>query len=489
MPIVKRFKRAWRGFFEDAPSGAGLGASFSSAHQVAGGSGRWPMNASLWAPVNQTEAAARLARHRVAYIAKNSPLCASIILTFVTAAVADGPTAKSNLADADEAADLERRWNAWAAQCDVEGICDLGGYLSRIVQGWLIDGEAFTHLVVLDDELKLRYLAADQVDSNYTRVLGSMVSGTSPRIIRGIEVDEQGRRVGYWILPSQLDVAWAVVGPPTFFPAADICHMHEPAFAGQLRGMSPLAPVAPRLLQLDQTEDAACQKVLINALMTGFIRGDNADNFGGLTAGDATTGFDPSQLSMEPGALRVLPFGTDVTFTPTIDMTTITDIIKHMGRSACAGAAVPFILASGDLSETNFSSAQVGIQNFKRRIRAFQQNNLVAQVLAPIWRRFVLLEVLMGRIEARNFEADPASYLTAKWIFPGWPALDPLKQAKADVLELNGKLRSRTEIAAEHGRDISEINAEIENDLLAPDLTQTASAALAQPEVNDNANA
>jgi lambda family phage portal protein len=275
-------------------------------------------------------------------------------------------------------------------------------------------------------------------------------------------------------------VPWASVGPPVRIPAADIVHLFEPRFAGQLRGISPLAPIATRLLEIDALEDAVLAKARVNALFTGFVR--DMDGSSGL-AGDGK--IDPATLSMEPGTLRVLPAGTDVTFTPQADIGAIGEVLKHMIRSACAGVAIPYMLAASDLAETNFSSAQVGIAAFKRRIKAFQQNHIVAQVLAPVWKRFVMLEVLTGRIRAPDFERNPESYLTAKFLFPGWPALDPLKQSKATVLDLNAGIRSRAEVIAENGRDVADVDAEIEADNIQGDLTAVSAAALAQPEPQD----
>ncbi|HEX2337063.1 MAG TPA: phage portal protein [Hyphomicrobiaceae bacterium] len=241
--------------------------TFRRQFDVAGGSGRWPASATLFAPVNQAQAAAGVARKRVAYLVENSPLAASIVHNFITAAVADGPSVRSNVRDPDERADLELRWDTFVRGCDIEGVVDLGGFLSRLVRGFMIDGEAFTHFAVDDDQLRLRLLSAEQIDQAMTRV-GSMTTGTAPRIVQGIETDAAGRRAAYWVLPSQPDVVWASIGPPVRVPAMDVCHLYEPRFPGQLRGLSPLAAVATRLLEIDALEDAALKKAQVNALFT-----------------------------------------------------------------------------------------------------------------------------------------------------------------------------------------------------------------------------
>ena len=42
--------------------------------------------------------------------------------------------------------------------------------------------------------------------------------------------------------------------------------------------------------------------------------------------------------------------------------------------------------------------------------------------------------VLAGALDAPGFAADPAPYLTAKWIPQGWQWVDPEKEFKAVVL-------------------------------------------------------
>ena len=163
-------------------------------------------------------------------------------------------------------------------------------------------------------------------------------------------------------------------------------------------------------------------------------------------------------------------------------MSTVAEVLRHMTRLVCAGAGVPYFMAAGDYSDVNFSAGKLGLAAFQRRVKAIQQNNIVAQLLRPIWNRFVLLEVLSGRMRAPDYESSPQNY-NANFLFAGWPPLDELKAAKADTLELNARLRSRAEIAAARGRSLDDLNREIENDPLMPDLAGSAGSIAAQPEL------
>jgi capsid protein len=108
----------------------------------------------------------------------------------------------------------------------------------------------------------------------------------------------------------------------------------------------------------------------------------------------------------------------------------------------------------------------MGLEQFKRACSRIQSTMLVAQLLQPIWERFVLIEVLSGRLEARDYESAPELYNEVDFRWPAWPSLDPSIDASADEVNLRNKLKSRAEIIAQRGRDIADVDAEIERDPL-----------------------
>ena len=325
--------------------------------------------------------------------------------------------------------------------------------------------------------LRLQLLTADQVDSSKT-IPSLGMTGDAPMIVAGVEFDALGRRVAFWVFETPLDAPWASVRPAVRVRAEDVCHVFEPRFPGVPRGLSPLAAIAPLAQELDQCHDAAVVKLKTTALVSMIVR----DLEGSAVPIDGTT--DPASLHLEPGATLRLPPGTDVSFPPTAEMSSIGEVLKHFARLICAGAGTPYFMASSDYGEVNYSAGKMGLATFLRRVKAIQQNHIVAQLLNPVWQRFVLLEVLSGRLRAPDYESNPQAY-TASFLFPGWPALDELKAAKADTLNVAAKLRSRQEIIAEGGRDPADVDAEIEADPFAPDLAASATAIANQPETQD----
>jgi lambda family phage portal protein len=344
------------------------------------------------------------------------------------------------------------------SDCDQEGLADLGGLLGSSTRTLVAAGEALFHLVTSPrGELRLRHLSPEQLDPAMTREVENMA-----RIVSGVEFAPDGRRVAYHIYPSQPDLVVSVVTQPVRIPAEDILHIFEPRVPGQVRGVSWLASVLTRLQQLDRLEDALLARANTAALFGGFVTDPEG------TSGFGTGKIDPQSLSLEPGILRLLPPAATITFPNMPSNDDMPDILRHIIRQIAVGTGLPYELLASDLTQTNYSSAKAGLEAFKRRVTALRSNLLNARVIEPIWRRFVTLEILSGRLYAPDFERDPTPYfaMTANW--PGFASLDPYREAQADVTLLQSGLRSRAEIIASRGRDVAEVDREIEADTFRP---------------------
>jgi lambda family phage portal protein len=439
-------------------------AGNASGFDAAGHGDRWPRSSLIWSPVSQSLAAAGPVARRADWLANNSPTAASFVEAWVNNLVSTGPTVRAGHPDEAVRRMLEAAWSRWSARCDAEGNGDLAGYLTKLVRNLVITGDSFSHLVIVDRRLRLKLLNTEQVWRPLTRVLPD-----GRRIFSGVEVDQGGRRVGYWTLPFQMDLPWAIFPLPERISADDLLHAFLPQFPGAVRGISWLTPIAARLLELDRGEDAMLARINVAALFAGFIR--DIDGNSGFAA-DAHPGRDGKapELSMEPGSLRILPPGCDIIFPSNIpDTAGATDFIKHLLRSVAAGGGVPASILTGDLSDVNYSSARMGLESFRRAVARLQQSLLVAQVLQPVWERFITVEILSGRLAARDFEDNPEAYYDVDFRWPGWASLDPVKDANADDIALANRTKSRAEVIATRGRDIEDVDREIAADPYKPD--------------------
>ena len=432
------------------------GVLFARQYEAAGASPRWPVSAIMPSQPSAALAARAIVSRKAAWLAANAPVASSICHTFCTSLIGDGPSAQSGHPNRAMRRALETIWGRFYKKADIEG-GDLVSVLNRVVRALVVDGEGFVRLLTVGrGELRLQLLPASQIDSSISRELPG-----GSTIVQGVERGPNGERLAYWVLPASPDGPLpAMIGPAVRVDAADICHVYEPQFPGQVRGMSWLHSVATRLLELDSTEDAGIMKAKTSCLLAGFIRS--------LEGGPGDDLTPDAELSLEPGVLRRLRMGEDISFSPTSDMEGLNGFLVHLARSIAAGVGAPHELISGDLSNVNYSSAKLGLEGFRRRVKALRASVLVSRLLDPVWQRLITLEVLTGRLSAPGFEADPEPYFDASFLWPEFTSLDPMKETQADVDALNAGLRSRQEIIAARGRDPDEVTAELAADSFRP---------------------
>ena len=143
----------------------------------------------------------------------------------------------------------------------------------------VIDGEAFVQVMMTEDGPRLRLIPPELVDESMTRELGG-----GALIVQGVEFDADGRRVAYHVCPSRPHDVFASYAPAVRIPADQILHVFKPLAAGQVRGVSWLAPVILPASEFDQLCDALLLGVKIAAMHAGFLVDQNG------TAGEPYTG-------------------------------------------------------------------------------------------------------------------------------------------------------------------------------------------------------
>jgi lambda family phage portal protein len=373
----------------------------------------------------------------------NTPQGRRIVEAWTSALVGRGWQARSQHPDRDTAARLNDAFEALA-----------NPVLPPVARCLVRDGEAFVHLRPTDDGgLRPEVLDPAQVDASLSRPLDG-----GGRIEQGVELDRDGNVIAYHVLREPPGSGFAPY-ETVRIPASDMIHTFDRQFPGQVRGLSWLAPILLKLADRDQLADALVAQAKIGALLTGFIR----DPEGGAAGFDQGASGGQWNVALEPGAMRILPPGADVTFTPQPQgLRDAVSFVASIDREIAAGAGITYEALTGDLGAANYSSARVGLLDFRRRAEALQRHLIEAQVLRPLWRRWIAVQVLAGTVPA-----DPVSladHLEVRFIGPGFDWVDPEAQVAAEIAAINAGLKSREEVVAARGRDIDELDAELARD-------------------------
>ncbi|TPI16580.1 phage portal protein [Mesorhizobium sp. B4-1-1] len=349
---------------------------------------------------------------------------------------------------------LARGFSLWADQADADGRCDFFGIQLGLVRDMVVLGEGLG--VWMADAMtgapQMRRLHPEQLDR----------SKSDGRLINdGVEFDAFGRIVAYWIRRAgpNLDALSAAALAPERWPAADVVHIFRPLFPGQIRGLSWLTPVLVPANTLVQLIDAMIERCRVSALHVGFIVAPDGEP---VYEGETYNG--TTDVAMEPGAMVDIPPGTDVRFSEPPDAGNVPEFVASILRMIAAGVGMAAEQLSGDYSQVNYSSARAALLEFRRFAQTIQHQVIVFQLCRPAWRRFLLWQVLSGRISATAFRTAEADFMAVKWLPPKWDWVDPLKDSEAAVLQINNRLVSRAQVVAEQGYDIEELDAEIAAD-------------------------
>lgn len=433
-----------------AEAGRNTGAPGLTERRLDAASGRRGMG--TFGPINsEVAASATPLRLRSLHAARNNPLVVNGVTALVTGTVGAGivPTCQAATQGTREAA--QHLWRAWVDVADADSRMSFYGLQALVTRTMLEEGEVFAIMIPERDGLRVRVLGADMLPMEDDR----NITGTGNRVISGIELTEDGRRVAYHFLKARPDDPTVTGWETIRVPAENVIHVFEQLSPGQLRGISRLASVLLPLSELDKYNDAELMKQSIASCLVGIIidPNGNASSFSGNVADGVLTG------GIEPGTLKSLPPGYDIKFSTPPPNNSNGPFIKTQLDAIAAGLGVPTYLLSNDVSTANYSSLRAALVEFRARIEQFQYNVLIHQFCRPVWRMWVTTEVLSGRLPGTIED-----YLAVEWLPPKMAWVDPEKDARAEILAINAGLKSRRQAVAGLGWDIEQLDQEIAAD-------------------------
>lgn len=395
----------------------------------------------------EVAAAGYLLSSRAEYLIHNNAWISQAVANWVGALVGSGLMPNARHTDADTRKEINQFWASWCDSADIEGRTDFAGLQTIAARSMVVKGEAVALIIGTEDGPRLRVIDPALLDN----------SKTDHNLTHaGVELDENGRRIAYWLLPEKPSESFATYAPSQRVDAASVLHVFKPVAPGQIRGASWLSPIILPASDFDQYCDALLMSAKVAAMHAGFIVNQNGTGGSDL--------YESAEPRLEPGALTRLGMGEDVKFNSPAQLQQADAFLKHGLRQLAAGLGLPDFLLSGDLSNANYSSLRAGLLPFRQRVEQIQYGVLVPQFLAPCWRAVMLHGILSGAIEAPDFAENPDAYLKADWLMPKPLQVDPLKDTQATVAEIDAGLTSRRKAVAERGWVLEDLDAEIAAD-------------------------
>lgn len=443
-----------------------------------------------------------------------SPVATSAIKTNRTSVIGIGLQLRSRI-DRDilgmtpeQAKEWQRRTEAefalWANRkqaCDAIGVNNFAGLQQLALQSWLMSGDCFPLIKRYDATptcpytLRLHLIEADRVATpvdNAPFVSSHMTEGKTKdgnRIYDGVEINSEGMIVAYHIrntYPYQMTTEkteWIRVpayGEKTGLP--NILHIMDSERPDQYRGVTYLAPVIEELLQLRRYTESELMGALVQSFFTAWIKSntDTGDIPINETGGDVigVNGYEPDNMSiseneyeMGPATVIHLEEDEDVVFgNPSIPTSGFKNFVETICELVGAALEIP-----KDILLKNFNSSYSASRGallhaweaFKMRRKWF-----VDDFCQPVYEIWLSEAVAMGRIKAPGFFSDPlirAAWCGAAWIGPAQGQLDPTKEAKAAIINVDRGFKTHEQVTMEMDGGDWEDNVEQlarENELL-----------------------
>lgn len=292
---------------------------------------------------------------------------------------------------------------------------------------------------------QIEVLEPDFLDAS---LWGDLTSGN--RVRDGIEYDTLGRRVAYYLFDQHPGArGWQSRMESRRVSARDVLHVFRSDRPGQNRGVSWFAPVALRLQDLADHQDAQLLRQKIAACFTAFrVRLDEES--------DGTNGVADRFESLEPGRIEELAPGEDIKFASPPGVETYDEFTRAVLREAAAGLGITYEALTGDLTGVNFSSGRMGRMEMDRNVSSWQWTMLVPQMLQPL-AGWTLEELAYGRPPLpRDLRID--------WVPPARIIVDPSREIPAMIRQIRGGLATRSEMVRRLGYDPEQVEAEMTRD-------------------------
>ncbi|MEI6987634.1 MAG: phage portal protein, partial [Rhodospirillaceae bacterium] len=402
---------------------------------------------------------------RARYLARNNGYVAAAVESFAGNAVGVGIKPASLIKDPVLKEAIQEAWLRWTDESDAEVHSDFYGQMRRAARELFIAGEVFIRFRPrrlsdgLSVPLQLQMLPSEQLSSTL-----SQPTGNGNVIRQGIEFDVLGQRVAYWFWrnhPGDITERCSGGSVPTRVPASEVLHIFDGVEAGQVRGLSKLAPVVAKLWLLDLYDDAELDRKKVAAMYAGFITRPDTDT-GAIIGEGGPDANGVATAGLQPGTMQVLLPGEDIKFSSPADVGGSYEAFQYRTlMQICAGMGVPYQNVTGDMSRANYASSRSSLLEFRRRVEAIQHSVFVFQLCRPVWERWITTAVLSGALDLPGFASNPFPYLSVRWTPPKWDWVDPLKDIKAEQMAVESGFKARSDVIESLGEDAEAVDARI----------------------------
>lgn len=382
----------------------------------------------------------------------------NVVDTIVSNIIGDGITAQSTY-ETPDGEDVEgvndardKLWNEWCEVADINGeltfaeiqilaqreMVEAGEVLIRIIN---TPGKEYKG-IARPVPLALEMIEADRLSLERDTFKTRPARGEGNSVIRGVEIDDKGKPVAYWIYPQHPNSPYAVINQvPERIPASEIIHLYRKDRVGQTRGVTWFAPIMSWMRDLGVYVDNEIQASAVASCFGVAIKSDMPTGNLMAPTGEESTDDNGNSLEyLEPAmVVRLRPGESVESINPGRPNSASEPWINLMLRGICAGTGTNYEAIAKDFSKTSYSSSRTSKLEDRPRYKR-GQNYMVQHCCLPVWDRFC---DAAARIDADGFPTstelldDRRKVTPVEWQLPEQDWVDPMSEQQAAESALN----------------------------------------------------
>jgi len=384
---------------------------------------------------------------------------------------------------------IDACWRTWSEDighyCDAEQCLTVNQLFWLAMRHKLIDGDALAVMLYRPELMQpgcARYATSIQlIDPD--RLSNPQLQFDTDAMRGGVEVDQYGAPVGYWIRAAHQGDWWAAAKAThweylprmTAWGRPVVVHDFDHDRASQHHGAHGImVPILQRLRMLTKYDSVELEAALLNAIFAAYVRSPyDKEMVQDALDGGEDTGLGQYQALRSEfwEGRRGLIDGAQITHLfPGEEIGTVTAarpnsnfepfeaaILRHIS----SGLGITYEQLTTDFSRTNYSSfrgaTNEALKTFNRRAKAFEHgfcNPIRAAFVEEVFDR----EELPLPAGAPGFMEFRAAYSKCRWLRPGRGWVDPVAERQGAIIGMNAGMSSlEREVGENTGEDWEEI--------------------------------
>lgn len=396
-------------------------------------------------------------RRRANDLVRNVPICKKGTDALVSHTVGTGLRPTFVTDSPAQRRRLMKCWEAFVDNADARRQTDFYGMQEQGVRAMFIDGEFLPMRDMRREKGRAVYsqllLPGAHLDHAREGVFEDLITRLGVAIAKDAHYP-----VGYWLFPMNPDdaILWGAFPYSRLVPADGVMHVYRIRELGAMRGYSELASVLPVARDITDYWASALEKANMEAAFAAFVTSeeDRKPNIGTREENGAN-GVSQTIAAYSSGMIIPLQPGESVQFPNASQNNNFSPFMRQARQDVAAGLGVATHMATGDLSEANYSSLRTGTSDTRRFIEMVREHTI-----CPMWLNPTMREVItFGRLNGDLAAVD--ENVRWNWIPPANEPIDPVKDMAADIMAVRSGRMTWTQFVASWGRDPHEQLAEI----------------------------